>query len=85
MADGWQTGYQKILHNNDIQPIAQSWQDTIILQNLPFYHKDPFDRMLISLVMANNLNFISADNHCALYDLNVIWWVHHKHFTHQSI
>lgn len=73
MADGWQAGYQKILHTNDIKPIAQSWQDAIILQNLPFYHKDPFDRMLISLAMVNNLNFISADGHCALYDLKVVW------------
>lgn len=73
MADGWQSGYQKILHANDIKPIAQSWQDAVILQNLPFYHKDPFDRMLISLAMANNLGFINADGHCALYDLEVVW------------
>lgn len=49
MAEGWQAGYQSILYRNDIRPIHQTWQDAMILQNLPFYHKDPFDRMLIKL------------------------------------
>lgn len=73
MADGWQIGYHHLLKKNNVMPIAQSWQDAVILQNLPFHHKDPFDRMLISLAIANNLSFISADGHCALYDLDVVW------------
>lgn len=73
MADGWQAGYQKILHDNDVKPITQSWQDAVILQNLPFRHKDPFDRMMISSAMMNELDFISVGSHCALYDLTVVW------------
>ena len=73
MASNWQIGYQSLLYQKGISPIAQSWQDAVILQNLPFHHKDPFDRMLLSLAIANNLTFISADKDCALYDWQVVW------------
>ena len=73
LVDNWQTLYQQQFIDNDIHPINQSWHDAQILQQLPFHHKDPFDRMLISCAMANNLGFISADSHCALYELPVIW------------
>lgn len=73
MADHWQMMYAKLLADKDIQAINQSWQDSMILQSLPFHHKDPFDRMLISLAMQHKLTFISRDEHCAKYDLPVIW------------
>lgn len=73
MADNWQMIYAKLLADKDIQVIHQSWQDSMILQSLPFHHKDPFDRMLISLAMQHELAFISRDEHCAKYDLPVIW------------
>lgn len=72
MADNWQTIYANLLAQKNIQPIQQTWQDAVILQTLPFHHRDPFDRMLISLAKANHLILISADNFCTMYDLNVI-------------
>lgn len=69
----WQSGFAGLLAKQNILPIAQSWQDAVILQNLPYHHKDPFDRMLISLAMANRLSFISMDKHCRLYNLEVIY------------
>ncbi|OOS03274.1 PIN domain nuclease, a component of toxin-antitoxin system (PIN domain) [Moraxella cuniculi DSM 21768] len=73
MAEGWQKVYVDLLAAQAILPVHQDWQDSIILQKLPFLHKDPFDRMLISLALANRLSLISADGNCALYDLEVIW------------
>ncbi len=73
MVDNWQTRYADLLTQKQIYPIHQTWADSQILQTLPFHHKDPFDRMLISLAMVNKLSFISADGHCANYDLQVIW------------
>lgn len=73
MADNWQAVYAKLLAQKKIYPVLQTWADSQVLQTLPFHHKDPFDRMLISLAIVNQLSFISADGHCAKYDLPVIW------------
>jgi PIN domain nuclease of toxin-antitoxin system len=36
-------------------------EDSAALSALPFHHKDPFDRMLISQAMARNLPIVTAD------------------------
>lgn len=73
MLDDWQTVYAQLLQQKRISCIHQSYKDSQVLQELPFHHKDPFDRMLISLAIVNKLAFISADEHCAKYKLPVIW------------
>ena len=40
--------------------------------DLPIHHKDPFDRILISTAISENLKFITSDKENHLYD-NVKW------------
>ncbi len=40
---------------------------------LPMYHKDPFDRLLISQCRVEDLAFLSADPEVRKYPLTVIW------------
>ena len=40
---------------------------------LETHHKDPFDRMLISIAKANNLTFLSPDEIIRKYNIKVIW------------
>lgn len=72
IGENWQKIYQELLADKEILPLEMNWQAVKILQNLPFYHRDPFDRMLISLAKANDLAFISVDAHITEYDLTVI-------------
>ena len=39
------------------------------LNNLPLHHKDPFDRMLISLALVEGLTLISVDKIFKLYNV----------------
>ena len=39
------------------------------LQYLPFHHRDPFDRMLISQAMTDDLVFLTVDHDCKKYDI----------------
>ena len=39
------------------------------LNNLPLHHKDPFDRMLISLALVEGLTLISVDKMFKLYNV----------------
>lgn len=49
-----------------------SGQDALLLQNLPFHHKDPFDRMLIAQSIANKYPIMTDDNKIKLYECRVI-------------
>lgn len=42
------------------------------LENLPFHHKDPFDRLLIAQAKAENLPVLTADAIFFAYDVNVL-------------
>lgn len=41
------------------------------LQQLPFYHKDPFDRLLISQAIIENLTILTVDSLFSQYPITV--------------
>jgi len=43
------------------------------LSKLPFLHKDPFDRLIISSALAEKLTIITADENIQKYDVPWIW------------
>ncbi|MDT3738433.1 MAG: type II toxin-antitoxin system VapC family toxin [Candidatus Kapabacteria bacterium] len=42
-----------------------------VLSKLPHFHKDPFDRLLISQAIAENLTIITSDSKFELYPVKV--------------
>lgn len=42
------------------------------VRDLEFHHKDPFDRMIISQAMTENMAVMSRDHHFKLYDIVMI-------------
>ena len=59
-------------HKVSILPISESAIE--ILKDLPFHHRDPFDRMLIAETMALGWTIISADNKFDGYEgLKRVW------------
>lgn len=46
--------------------------DTAPLADLPFHHKDPFDRMLVAQAMARNLTILTADEIFSRYPVKTI-------------
>ena len=47
-------------------------EDALLLKDLPFHHKDPFDRMLIAQSIANNCYIMSDDVKFLLYDCKLL-------------
>jgi PIN domain nuclease of toxin-antitoxin system len=43
------------------------------VEKLPYYHSDPFDRMLIAQAMAEKLTIVSADRVFSKYGVDVLW------------
>ncbi len=44
----------------------------MMMGQLPFHHKDPFDRMIISQAISNNLKLMSDDKKFIHYDCKII-------------
>ena len=49
-----------------------SGEDALALQKMPFHHKDPFDRMLISQAINRKFYLMSDDNKFTAYDCKLL-------------
>ena len=47
--------------------LSFSAKDAVLLKDLPFHHRDPFDRMLIVQSIAQNVGLMSDDHAFAAY------------------
>jgi PIN domain nuclease of toxin-antitoxin system len=54
-----------------ILPISARHLST--LENLPLHHRDPFDRIIISSAISENLPIISVDSNFDKYSIELIW------------
>jgi len=52
-------------------PIEQSHIEPV--QSLPFHHKDPFDRLIISVALSENMTLLTADENIHKYEVEWIW------------
>ncbi|NBR07731.1 MAG: type II toxin-antitoxin system VapC family toxin [Planctomycetes bacterium] len=60
-----------LLNNFEILPISEDHLAELI--DLPFHHKDPFDRMLVVQALHENIPIISKDLHFDAYGVARIW------------
>lgn len=44
-----------------------------VLKNLPHHHNDPFDRLLISQAITEDITLISIDKHFKAYPIKLLW------------
>jgi len=52
--------------------LSVTWRHSIEVRNLPFLHKDPFDRLLLAQAMSEPLHFITSDAVLTAYSPLVI-------------
>ena len=58
---------------NKIQILPIQLSHALYLENLPLHHKDPFDRLLISQAIVENMTLVSADTKFPKYQVNLLW------------
>jgi PIN domain nuclease of toxin-antitoxin system len=71
--DGGLSEFFSIADCNGFQilPIERKHIDGII--NLPFYHRDPFDRLLIATAKTEKMTLITADKNIHRYEIQWVW------------
>jgi len=63
---------EKYIEDKEVELLNIQFNSLIILSELAYHHKDPFDRLLIAQAMAENISMISADQHFKSYPVNLI-------------
>lgn len=62
---------QQETNNAVVVPVLLS--HVLELDNLPFHHRDPFDRILIAQARVEEATLLSRDNVFAQYDVELVW------------
>lgn len=62
----------QLLHGAGFHELPVFSRHTVIVADLPMYHGDPFDRLLIAQAMAEPLNLLTADAQLRQYSDLVI-------------
>jgi PIN domain nuclease of toxin-antitoxin system len=62
----------KMLLINDFQILNITAEHGLKVAELPDYHKDPFDRMLIAQALWEDLTLISRDEKFTFYDVSLL-------------
>jgi PIN domain nuclease of toxin-antitoxin system len=62
-----------ILDQLEIQTLPILFGDLNVHRTLPFYHTDPFDRLIIAQSINQNLALMSADSTFSSYPITNIW------------
>lgn len=60
--------FKSLLENHAFEILNFDYDDLNILSSLPFYHGDPFDRMIISQGISKKIKLITYDEKIHLYN-----------------
>ena len=64
---------QSQIKGNDIKILNIEIKHILSLENLPYYHRDPFDRLIISQSMNENIPVLGFNKVYDLYPIKRIW------------
>jgi PIN domain nuclease of toxin-antitoxin system len=59
--------------SNSLQILPIELSHALHIESLPLHHKDPFDRLLISQAIVENMTLVSADANFGQYHVNLLW------------
>jgi len=61
------------LRKNALRPLPITLAHTYRLADLPFHHRDPFDRLLVAQALEEDLSLLSIDENLSDYGVRRIW------------
>lgn len=70
---GWLETIQEEMKTNTIQWLSVEVPHCAKVIELPFHHRDPFDRMLVAQAMVEDLAILTRDNLLSTYTIQCIW------------
>jgi len=71
--DGGIDGFIESIDDNGFLLLEISPEHTKAVTQLPFIHRDPFDRMLIAQAIIEDMTIMTVDENVIKYEINSIW------------
>ena len=65
--------WSRALARLDFDPLPVTGAHAQHVEQLPWHHRDPFDRLLIAQAALEDHALVSADSRMADYDVEVVW------------
>jgi len=59
--------------DNEVTILQITTEHILALDNLPFHHKDPFDRLLIVQSIVEDFTIVTADTEFPAYPAKLLW------------
>ncbi len=59
--------------DNEVEILPITTEHILALNNLPFHHKDPFDRLLIAQSIVKDFTIVTADSEFPDYPAKLLW------------
>jgi PIN domain nuclease of toxin-antitoxin system len=73
LAEPPRTFIENRIRNNALTPFPITMAHAVRVADLPFHHRDPFDRLLIAQALAEDLAVLSADEILSAYGIRRLW------------
>jgi PIN domain nuclease of toxin-antitoxin system len=73
LKDGWFQTIQEEMKSNTIQWLPIEMTHCAEVTELPFHHRDSFDRMLIAQAIVEEMKLMSRDSRLLKYTIELIW------------
>jgi len=73
LKNGWLQTIQEEMEINTIQWLPIEMTHCAEVAELPFLHRDPFDRMLIAQSIVEGMRLLSRDSRLSDYAIELIW------------
>ncbi len=73
LQDGWQLAFEEERRANFILDLPIRISHCQPTETLPWHHRDPFDRLLVSQAISEDLTIVSKDKYIRLYDVECVW------------
>jgi PIN domain nuclease of toxin-antitoxin system len=67
------SGWADVLLGLDFSQMPVTAEHAAMVEELPWHHRDPFDRLLIAQARCERCSLVSADSRLADYGVDVIW------------
>lgn len=68
-----ESGWGRALTRLDFDPMPVTSEHAERVEQLPWHHRDPFDRLLIAQAQYEDHALVSADARMTAYDVEVVW------------
>ena len=62
---------EKIAEGYRMMPVT--WAQAAAVEQLPFHHRDPFDRLLVAQALAERYQIVTRDRVFRRYGVDIVW------------